>query len=69
MLQNDIRRADAVRHTSVDAGTRTANRADSHGYRPQNQADLAKHVQGTPSPRVAVPGLQWTPPWPFAVDE
>ena len=36
MLQNDIRHADAVRHVSVDAGTRTADRADSHGQRPQN---------------------------------
>ena len=36
-LQNDIRRADAVRHMSVDAGTRTADRADSHGHRPQNR--------------------------------
>lgn len=36
MLQNDIRRADAVRHVSVDAGTRTADRADRHGHRPQN---------------------------------
>ena len=36
MLQNDIRRTDAVRHVSVDAGTRTADRADSHGHRPQN---------------------------------
>jgi len=36
MLQNDIRRADAVRHMSVDADTRTADCADSHGHRPQN---------------------------------
>ncbi len=49
MLQNDIRRADAVRHMSVDAGTRTADRTDSHGHRPQNQADLPKHA-GTPLP-------------------
>jgi hypothetical protein len=48
MLQNDIRRADAVRHMSVHAGTRTADRADSHGHRPQNQADLPRHA-GTPS--------------------
>ena len=37
MSQNDIHRANAVRHMSVDAGIRTADRADSHGHRPQNK--------------------------------
>jgi hypothetical protein len=47
MLQNDIRRADAVRHMSVDAGTRTADRADSHGHRPQNTL-TCQNTQGRP---------------------
>ena len=37
MLQNDIHHAAPVRHVSVDAGTWTADRADSHGHRPQNR--------------------------------
>jgi hypothetical protein len=49
MLQNDIRRADAVRHMSVDAGTRTADRADSHGHRPQNRL-TCPNTQGRPLP-------------------
>jgi hypothetical protein len=48
MLQNDIRRADAVRHMSVDAGTRTADRADSHGHRPQNRL-TCQNTQGRPT--------------------
>src|SRR5258705_1782076 len=47
MLQNEIRRADAVRHMSVDAGTRTADRADSHGHRPQNRL-TCQNTQGRP---------------------
>ena len=47
MLQNDIRGADAVRHMSVDAGTRTADRADSHGHRPQNRL-TCQNTQGRP---------------------
>ena len=47
MLQNDSRRADAVRHMSVDAGTRTADRADSHGHRPQNRLTCL-NTQGRP---------------------
>src|SRR5271166_6314249 len=31
-----------------NAGTRTADRADSHGHRPQNQADLPKHRDASP---------------------
>src|ERR1700757_4350017 len=65
MLQNDIRRADAVRHMSMDAGTRTTDRADSHGHRPQNRL-TCPNTQGRPLP-AAVPGLRWTLPWPFAV--
>jgi hypothetical protein len=49
MLQNDIRRADAVRHMSVDAGTRAADRADSHGHRPQNRL-TCPNTQGRPLP-------------------
>jgi hypothetical protein len=48
MLRNDIRRADAVRHTSVDAGTLTADRADSHGHCPQNRL-TCQNTQGRPS--------------------
>ncbi len=47
MLQNDIRRADTVRHMSMDAGTRTADRADSHGHRPQNRL-TCQNTQGRP---------------------
>ena len=49
MLRNDIRRANAVRHMSVDAGTRTADRADSHGHRPQNRL-TCPNTQGRPLP-------------------
>jgi hypothetical protein len=49
MLQNDIRRADAVRHVSVDAGTRTADRADGHGHRPQNRL-TCPNTHGRPPP-------------------
>jgi hypothetical protein len=58
MLQNDIRRADTVRHMSVDPGTRTADRADSHGHRPQNRL-TCPNTQGRLS-RAAVPGLEST---------
>src|SRR5271165_3728710 len=34
-----------------NAGTRTADRADSHGHRPQNQADLPKHRDASPRRR------------------
>src|SRR5690349_20911096 len=47
MLPNDIRHADAVRHMSVDAGTWTADRADSHGHRPQNRL-TCQNTQGRP---------------------
>ena len=50
MLQNDIRRADAVRHMSVDAGTPTAHRMDSHGHRPQNRL-TCPNTQGRRSRR------------------
>ena len=50
MLQNDIHRADAVRHMSVNAGTRTADRTDSHGHRPQNGL-TCPNTQVTPLPR------------------
>jgi hypothetical protein len=49
MLRNDIRRAGAVRYMSVDAGTRTADRADSHGHRPQNRL-TCPNTQGRPLP-------------------